>query len=318
MKKKFFTAIMIILTGILLCGCTANVGYGITYTPNEDGTYGITQSVVVSIDKASIISAGKTTQDFNNTFKNICNDYISYLKNSFTYLCTIEQDEESENGFSQKIRNLGGEGATVQKLYSYVNEHMKPAQFEKDEDEQYFLVAFYQNFDTILAYRCFWGILDTSSDGSDVEDGEIIDKTFYQKTVYTQNTVFHDFTQQKYVNLDTKTQSIIATMENFFDNQYNLDNQNLKYTFSFATPQSHFYTDADLTYQDEYGNTVNVWNFSSNDLKSEDGDQIVMYTIAFRTTRWYQLAIYLTVILGVLLLLISTIIGTNKPQQTKK
>ena len=321
MKKKIFTIILIGLISLILFGCSANVDYGFSYAPNEDGTYGITQSVVVAIDKSAIILAGKTTDEFNDTFVSLCNNYIMYLKNSFNYAILKERDEELENGFSQKIKNLAGEEATVQKLFDYVNLHMKPAEFKKAGEDSYFLVGFYQNFDTIAAYRYFWEMLDPESDGSETDDGQVIDERFYQKTIYTQHTVFNGFTEENFDNLDNQSKHIVTTMKNFFNNQYDLNDKDLTYSFSLASPQAHFYTDSDAVYEDsETGNKVYVWQFSTDDLKTEDGDLITMYTIRYRTTSWYQLAIYLTIILGVGLLLISNIIDSNKKstQSTQK
>lgn len=312
MRKKVLTIFCALIFALLLCGCTANVGYGISYAPNEDGTYGITQSVYVTIDKASISSAGKTTQDFYSNFQLLCNSYVSALKNSFNVQCQKERDQEIETGSSKKVKNLGGEEATAQKLYDYVYAHMKPIKFDSEQNDNWFAVSMEQNFDTILAYKCFWSMLDVESDGSDVDMGEVVDQTFYKKTIYVQHTVFNGLTEENFENLDLATKTIVANIKTFFNNEYNLDNKDLTYTFSLATPQAHFYTDADKAGSDDNGNTVYVWEFSSAGLKAENGDQITTWTIAYKTANWYQLAIYVTIIFGVGLLFVATIKSEKK------
>lgn|GEM_PF-6780461 len=317
MKKKFLTMLVAVFFAILLCGCTANVGYGVSYVPNDDGTYGITQSVVVTVDKASIISAGKTEEGFYQNFQLLGNSYITALKNAFNLQCEKEKDEEIETGASKKVQNLGGENATVQNLQNYVYAHMKSTEYNFAQNEKYVAVSLEQNFDTILAYKCFWTMLDSTSDGSDVDNGEVVDETFYKKTIYTQNTVFHGLTESNFDNLDTATKTIVTNIKSFFNNQYNLDNRDLTYTFSLATPQAHFYTDAKYVDEDQYGNDVYTWEFSSADLKAENGDQITTWTISYHTANWYQLAIYVTIILGVVLLLVATIKGEKKNKKVE-
>lgn len=312
MKKKVLTIIIAVFFAFLLCGCSANVGYSFSYVPNEDGTYGIEQTFTVVVDKVSITAAGKTPDDFYEKFQSLGNGYISILKSSFSYQCEKEHDQEIEAGYSQKVKNLGGEEATVQKLFDYVTIHMLPVKFESGQNDEYYAVSLTQKFDTVLAYKCFWGMLNTESDGTDANDGEVVDETFYRKTIYVQNTVFNGLTEENYENLGAETKHIITEIKEFFNNAYNLDNKNLTYTFSFATPQNHFYTDSDYMETDEYGNAVYTWEFSSQDLKTENGDQITTWTIAYRTSNWYLLAIYLTIILGVILLLVAIIKEKSK------
>ena len=319
MRKKVLTIFCAFLFAIVLCGCTANVGYGVSYVPNDEGAYGITQSVYVTVDKASIIATGKDEEDFYNNFQTLVNAYITALKNAFNLQCQKERDEELETGSSKKVKNLGWDGneqqfETVDGLKKYIDDHMKQVKYNSEQNDKWFAVILEQNFDTILAYKCFWKMLDAESDGGDVDTGEVIDQTFYKKTIYIQNTVFHGLTEENFENLDSATKTIVTNIKNFFDNQYDLSNRDLIYTFSLATPQAHFYADADLLGEDDYGNNVYVWEFSSADLKTETGDQITTWTISYKTANWYQLAIYVTIILGVILLFVATIKGEKKKQ----
>ena len=316
MRKKIFSVLLIGLFAFLMCGCTANVGYGIVFEPTDAGTYGITQMLYVTIDKASIENAGKTKEQFKQKFEKLANEYIEYCDLFFNTKCDIEIENELEMGYSQKIKNLAGDEVTATQFKNYVRSHKEQQKFAVAEDDKRYQVAVSQYFESAFVFKCYWGMI-ADGDGSDQNDGEVIDETFIKKTMYTQHTVFHGLTEENYNNLDALTKSIINQIEQFFGGQYNLDNRDLTYTYDFATPQTHFYTDADTIATDSKGNTVYSWHFSSADLKNEDGDKITEWTVAYHTANWYQLAIYLTVIFGVGLLLVATIAGKSNKLRNK-
>lgn len=322
MKKKILTVLICCFCLFLLCGCTTEVGYHFEYSPNQDGTYGITQSVDVVVDKSSVLLAGKTQEEFFELFKNLSNQAVSAYKNAFLHNCQVLKTSEDQDDVLSKIKSLTGKDWSVDDLIDYVSAGMQDVSFDSsiinpkiliNDNYMYFSMA--QKFDKIMAYNAFYGVIYNEYEPSN--DSTIVDETFYQKKVTTQNTPFHNLTEQKIQTMANEDllKQIVTGVENFFGNQYNLDNRDLTYTFTYSTPENHFYTDAQQIYDDLNGNTVYIWNFSSADLKKADGDKITFYTISYRTVPWYVVAVFATLILGAVLFAIAVIRGKkHKPK----
>lgn len=313
MKKKIYSILLCFFCAVLLCGCTTNVEYGFEYTPNDDGSYGITQSVGTTIDTSSILLAGKSIDEYVQFFKDLSGNVMSAFKSKFsTNLQALSVGEDQADALA-KIKSLTGQDWTVSELSAYVSKNVEDLQFDSSltnqdilVDKGYIYIVARQKFGTILAYNAFYGVVYNQYE--DKENSTVIDETFYKKNVTTQNTPFHNLTEDKLKEMSNTDllKQIVTKVEDFFGGSFNLENRDLTYTFSFATPQKHFYADSQTMYTSTNGNSVYLWNFSSQDIKN-GGDKITFYTVSYRSVPWYAVAIFATIILGAVLFVVASV-----------
>lgn len=150
-------------------------------------------------------------------------------------------------------------------------------------------IAVTLKFSSVTVYRYFYGTLPEPEDAEDTTLTESY--LFYSKYINESQTIYYDLEDSLMVQ---------SWLTYFSESGLNLSD--VQYSFSYGTPLSHLYSDADeITYDN--GIKIHTWNFDYDELNNS----ITTYTIGIKTASWYILALCLTAVFVNVLLVINLI-----------
>lgn len=271
---------MFMLCVFMLAGCGS-----VNYSLSVSSTGVVTQSFYMAVNKTDIISAGKTVDDFKDEVRNVGNQIT---RNSFESFESRYADDTIKSTFD-------GGTKTYAEIKTYVIANMEPnnktASIVWKEENGYLYCQMTLKFLTIQSYNYYY---DHFNDDTEDSDTITIDYGYYKKEVTTTDSVFSDLS----------TSSIATYFKTYFGDTYDLSD--MTYSYCYVTPSSHLYSDADSVSYTSSG-YVHTWNFTADELSAENGGQISLYTISFRTWLWYVTAILITLLVGLILFLVCKI-----------
>ncbi len=292
---------MCIFSIFALCGC-GKVDYSIIVdTSGKNTTVTMQLNLNFYADELNngLNSAGTTLDDFRSKVQSYANAFYLSATNRFVEdLGKLPKDDDD------KIETYNGT-ATVDQIKNYVLSNIEFSNSLGTWVPKNSIISakIYIKFNTYNAYRYFNGTFPATEDETDesiIE--ERVDKLFYVEDKTYQDSVFNDILNN----------SIAKYFLEYFNDYFTVDDMN--YTFTYSTPSSKLYSDANEVYEDENGNYVHVWKFDNENLKQDGKSKVCTYTVKVRAYVWYVLALLISVLTGICLFFIIKI----RENKTKK
>ena len=290
MRKKILAVIICIFSIFLFCGC-ANVNYSITV----ESTGIVTQALNLSFNRADVVNAGKTLNSFMQSIENIANQVVQTAYNDFTGSHQLDED----------LTTYSGDTVKFAQIIEFVNQNLDPnngkPKIEWDWDNTTVYCKISLRFLNIYAYRYFY---DSYPDSEEEDTTVREDHFYYAKDIDYSDSPYNDITNN----------SIAQYFMDYFENQFSYDDVN--FSFTYSTPNSKIYSDANLVEEDTNGNTVHTWTFTTEQITQDGKSKVALYTIKYRAYVWYVTAIAASVFVGLALLFVCKIkeLRQAKPQ----
>lgn len=284
MRKKILAIMLCVFSALALCGC-GSVNY---YLGVDTSTGVVTQQISIAVSRLDIEQSGKTASELFNQIQSVSNQVV---KNS------IESFETSHN-MTDVLKTYNGEEKTFAEIYAYTLNNMDPKGSTKSAKVEMHASSY--NSDTIVytislrfltlqAYNYFNDVYpDTEVEDTSVTESHL----FFNKIITTQNSPYYNL----------KNNSIAKYFDEYFGDYYSLSD--MKYYFSYSTPDQKLYSDATQVATDANGNSVHIWQFSASDLEAENGGKITTYKIKVKAYMWYMFALVVSLACSVVLYLI--------------
>lgn len=287
MRKKILTIIICLFSIFLFCGC-AKINYSLTL--ESSGV--VTQAINLQVSEKDIVNADKTLNNFKRTIEKVANQVA--FKSYEAFLNSHQLDEE--------LKTYSGNIVKFAEIIEFVNKSMDPNQgkakveWSRNGDIIYCKISL--KFSNIYAYRYFY---DSYPDKEEETETIREDHFFYAKDISYSDSPFNDI---------AKEGGIGESFMQYFDNRFTYGD--ISCSFTYSTPNSKIYTDADYVEKDTNGNTVHTWTFTTEQIMQDGKSKLGIYTVKYRAYVWYIYAVGITFLAGLVLLAIAGIKESKK------
>lgn len=281
MRKKFLTIIICIFSIFLLCGCAQ-----INYTLIVESTGVVTEAINLQFSENDIVSAGKTLEAFMLNVENVSNQVVQNSYSNFLTSHTMDEDMQTYSGDTVKFAQI----------VEFVNQNMDPnngkpkIEWSRNGDIVYCKISL--RFLNIYAYRYY---NDSYPDKEEETETIREDHGYYAKDIDYSDSPFNDISNN----------SIAKYFMEYFGDQFTYDD--ISCSFTYSTPNTKIYSDADFVEKDTNGNIVHTWTFTTDEIMQDGKSKLGIYTVKYRAYVWYVTAIAISVFVGLFLLFICRI-----------
>ena len=271
----------------MLCGC-GSVHYSATVSSTGEVTLQLDLKFDTYELSEKLALAEKDISDFKYTVQNYARAVFNSSYNDFVQ----ELNAMAVDGY---VETYSGK-ATIQQVNQYVLQNTKFSDGTGNWSASNDACTIILKFETFNAYRYFNGIYPSTEDEVD-EDVEEFRKDYF---FYAE-----DYTVSKSVFNNIQNKSFTQYFIQYFNNVVDVDD--MTYTYSYSTPSTKVYSDADeISYDEKTGNIIHTWNFTTDELTSGNGI-ITTYQVKIRAWVWYVLAVLISIITGVVIYVIVVI-----------
>ena len=293
MKSKFFTVQKRILILVIcffclftLCGC-GSINYSIIIS--DKGTITLQFDLEFDVQQLSsgLSVANKNLGDFASKIQYYGN--VVYNNSCVEFEETLNQ--VAENGVVKTYSGDMTVAEVMAEVYSNMEWSNDLQNWTQKNNKFYYSIAL--KFKTYNAYRYFNGVYPSTEDEEDEDVKEERKDNFF---------FAEDYTYTKSIYNDLTNNSLAQYFLQYFNDNFSLNDMN--YSFTYSTPSTKVYSNAsEIKTDSETGNIVHKWNFSADDLQTDDF-RICTYEVKIRAWVWYALAVVVSILTGVTLYVI--------------
>lgn len=278
MRKKILAILLCFFSVFAFCGC-ASINYSLTI--ESSGV--VTQTINLQFSEAEIVKAGKTLNNFMLNVENISNQVVQNSYNNFVVSHNLDEE----------LKTYSGDTVEFSQIVNFVTENMDPnngkakIEWKRNGDAVYCKISL--KFLNLYAYRYFNDIYpDTEDENETIRE----DHLFYVKDI--------DYTDSPYN--DISNNSIAKYFMEYFNNYFSYDD--IKCSFTYSTPNSKLYSDADDVEENSSGNVVHTWYFTTQEINKDGGSKMKTYSIKYRAYVWYINAVAISLIAGLVIYIV--------------